>query len=55
MVSYLTSLGIDFTDVSPQEIGADTLEMDTVFTSEGIPVIWHDVSDDLRFFSSGLT
>ncbi|KAF2837066.1 glycerophosphoryl diester phosphodiesterase [Patellaria atrata CBS 101060] len=24
------------------EIGADTLEMDTVFTQDGIPVIWHD-------------
>lgn len=24
------------------EIGADTLEMDTVFTSDGVPVIWHD-------------
>lgn len=21
------------------------LEMDTVFTSDGVPVIWHDVSD----------
>ncbi|MCJ1256469.1 hypothetical protein MMC24_004290 [Lignoscripta atroalba] len=24
------------------EVGADTLEMDTVFTSDGVPVIWHD-------------
>ncbi|OJD32880.1 glycerophosphoryl diester phosphodiesterase [Diplodia corticola] len=24
------------------EIGADTLEMDTVFTKDGVPVIWHD-------------
>lgn len=24
------------------EIGVDTLEMDTVFTKDGIPVIWHD-------------
>ena len=27
-----------------QEIGADVLEMDTVFTKDGVPVIWHDVS-----------
>ncbi|KAH0355778.1 putative glycerophosphodiester phosphodiesterase, partial [Aureobasidium melanogenum] len=24
------------------EIGADVLEMDTVFTKDGVPVIWHD-------------
>lgn len=24
------------------EVGADTLEMDTVFTKDGVPVIWHD-------------
>ena len=24
------------------EVGVDTLEMDTVFTQDGIPVIWHD-------------
>ena len=27
-----------------QEVGVDVLEMDTVFTKDGIPVIWHDVS-----------
>lgn len=27
-----------------QEIGVDVLEMDTVFTKDGFPVIWHDVS-----------
>jgi glycerophosphoryl diester phosphodiesterase len=27
-----------------QEIGVDVLEMDTVFTKDGVPVIWHDVS-----------
>lgn len=26
-----------------QEIGVDTLEMDTVFTKDGVPVVWHDV------------
>jgi glycerophosphoryl diester phosphodiesterase len=26
-----------------QEVGVDVLEMDTVFTKDGIPVIWHDV------------
>lgn len=30
---------------SRQEVGVDVLEMDTVFTSDGVPVIWHDVSD----------
>lgn len=29
---------------STQEIGVDVLEMDTVFTKDGVPVIWHDVS-----------
>ena len=24
------------------EVGVDTLEMDTVFTQDGVPVIWHD-------------
>lgn len=28
----------------PQEIGSDVLEMDLVFTADGVPVIWHDVS-----------
>lgn len=27
---------------SIQEIGSDVLEMDTVFTEDGVPVIWHD-------------
>jgi hypothetical protein len=27
-----------------QEVGVDVLEMDTVFTKDGVPVIWHDVS-----------
>jgi glycerophosphoryl diester phosphodiesterase len=26
-----------------QEVGVDVLEMDTVFTKDGVPVIWHDV------------
>lgn len=26
------------------EVGADTLEMDTLFTQDGILVVWHDVS-----------
>ncbi|KAF2425780.1 glycerophosphoryl diester phosphodiesterase [Tothia fuscella] len=26
------------------ELGVDTLEMDSVFTSDGVPVIWHDHS-----------
>ena len=25
-----------------QEVGVDVLEMDTVFTKDGVPVIWHD-------------
>lgn len=28
---------------SAKEVGSDVLEMDTVFTSDGVPVIWHDV------------
>lgn len=34
-------------DYDRQEIGVDALEMDTVFTKDGIPVIWHDVSASL--------
>ncbi|THX07935.1 glycerophosphoryl diester phosphodiesterase [Aureobasidium pullulans] len=30
------------TEESLWEVGVDVLEMDTVFTSDGVPVIWHD-------------
>jgi glycerophosphoryl diester phosphodiesterase len=28
--------------VYAMEVGVDTLEIDTVFTKNGVPVIWHD-------------
>ena len=31
-------------DNDRQEVGIDVLEMDVVFTKDGIPVVWHDVS-----------
>ncbi|THZ23568.1 glycerophosphoryl diester phosphodiesterase [Aureobasidium pullulans] len=30
------------TEESLWEVGVDVLEMDTVFTSDGVPVVWHD-------------
>ena len=34
---------MDFSNIQ-QEAGVFTLEMDTVFTKDGVPVIWHDAS-----------
>lgn len=33
-----------FIDYDGQEMGVSILEMDAVFTKDGVPVVWHDVS-----------
>lgn len=35
---------LEIIDNRRQEVGIDVLEMDVVFTKDGVPVVWHDVS-----------
>ncbi|KAL1631532.1 hypothetical protein SLS54_000293 [Diplodia seriata] len=37
------------------EIGSDTLEMDTLFTKDGVPVVWHDVRTKHYIYPSKCT